>query len=63
MPKFAKPKALAEVSSKTPWGASKKSFYAKGDQSDDNMSSSEAEEDQRQEAERLAQIRRQKMAR
>lgn len=58
VPKYPKPKAMAEVSSSTPWGSSKKSFYAaagKGEAgSDDNMSSSEAEEDQRLEAERLA---------
>jgi hypothetical protein len=50
IPKFKKPtKELAEVSTSNPWGANKKSFYASGKgeaNSDDNMSSSEAEEDQ-----------------
>jgi hypothetical protein len=47
------------------WGATKKSFYqSKGEaDSDASLSSSEAEEDQLKEAERLAQIRRQKLAR
>lgn len=41
-------KEIAEVSTNNPWGASKRSFYAtgKGEQSDDNMSDSDAEEDQ-----------------
>jgi hypothetical protein len=41
-------KELPEMSTNNPWGANKKSFYAtgKGDESDDNMSDSEAEEDQ-----------------
>jgi len=40
-------KELPEMSTNNPWGANKKSFYAsgKGDESDDNMSDSEAEED------------------
>jgi len=42
-------KDVGEVSTSNPWGANKRSFYASGKgeaQSDDNMSSSEAEEDQ-----------------
>ena len=69
MPKISKsqqknqPKAFDE--SKNVWGATKKSFYqSKGEaDSDASLSSSEAEEDQLKEAERLAQIRRQKLAR
>lgn len=50
---------------KNPWGVNKKSFYqSKGEaDSDNSLSSSEAEEDQLKEAERLAKIRREKLAR
>ena len=43
------------------WGKSKKSYYAKDEESS-GMDSSEAEEDQLQEAARLQEIRRKKLA-
>ena len=57
------PKAFDQT--KNPWGVNKKSFYqSKGEaDSDNSLSSSEAEEDQLKEAERLAKIRREKLAR
>ena len=47
--------------SNNPWGANKKSFYKQGD-SDHDVSSSEAELDMQKEADRLAEIRRAKIA-
>ena len=47
--------------SNNPWGANKKSFYKQGD-SDNDVSSSEAELDMQKEADRLAEIRRAKIA-
>jgi hypothetical protein len=44
------------------WGKNKKSYYGKGEESS-GMDSSEAEEDQLQEAARLQEIRRKKLAR
>ncbi len=47
-----------EISANNPWGATKKSFYA----DDKQVMSSSEEEDEQKEAERLAEIRRKKLA-